>query len=67
MELVSDLKEITKPFENAVVTIGNFDGVHIGHRALFRQVIEKVPSAELKPDQKDQDTLPPYDILDQFV
>jgi len=30
-------------------------------------IIKKVPSAELKPDQKDQDTLPPYDILDQLL
>jgi NAD+ synthase (glutamine-hydrolysing) len=29
--------------------------------------IEKPPSAELKPDQKDQDTLPPYDILDEIL
>ncbi|MEN6461700.1 MAG: NAD+ synthase [Syntrophomonas sp.] len=30
-------------------------------------IIEKAPSAELKPDQRDQDTLPPYDILDQIL
>ncbi|MEW6387985.1 MAG: NAD+ synthase [Thermodesulfobacteriota bacterium] len=30
-------------------------------------IINKVPSAELRPDQKDQDTLPPYDILDQII
>jgi NAD+ synthetase len=29
--------------------------------------IEKPPSAELKPGQIDQDTLPPYDILDQIL
>ncbi|MCP5533745.1 MAG: NAD+ synthase [Akkermansiaceae bacterium] len=29
--------------------------------------IEKPPSAELRPDQKDQDTLPPYDILDAIL
>jgi len=29
--------------------------------------IEKAPSAELKPDQKDQDTLPPYDVLDEIL
>ena len=29
--------------------------------------IEKPPSAELKPDQKDQDFLPPYEILDQIL
>jgi len=30
-------------------------------------VIEKPPSAELRPDQKDQDSLPPYDILDNIL
>lgn len=29
--------------------------------------ISKPPSAELRPDQRDQDTLPPYDILDAVV
>ncbi len=29
--------------------------------------IEKPPSAELRPDQKDQDTLPPYDLLDAIL
>ena len=32
-----------------------------------RSSIEKPPSAELKPDQKDQDTLPPYDLLDRIL
>jgi NAD+ synthase (glutamine-hydrolysing) len=29
--------------------------------------IDKPPSAELKPDQKDQDTLPPYEVLDAIL
>ncbi|MFM1559756.1 MAG: NAD+ synthase [Roseibacillus sp.] len=29
--------------------------------------IEKPPSAELRPDQKDEDTLPPYEILDEIL
>mgnify|MGYP005841589569 CR=1 FL=1 len=29
--------------------------------------ITKPPSAELAPDQRDQDTLPPYDVLDEIV
>ena len=32
-----------------------------------KSTIEKAPSAELKPDQKDQDTLPPYEILDEIL
>ncbi len=30
-------------------------------------VIVRAPSAELREDQKDQDTLPPYDVLDQIL
>jgi NAD+ synthase (glutamine-hydrolysing) len=30
-------------------------------------ILTKAPSAELKPDQTDQDTLPPYDVLDQIL
>ncbi len=29
--------------------------------------IEKQPSAELRPDQKDEDSLPPYDVLDAIL
>lgn len=32
-----------------------------------RRILEKQPSAELKPDQKDQDTLPPYEVLDRIL
>jgi len=31
------------------------------------EIIKKPPSAELRPDQLDQDTLPPYDILDRIL
>jgi NAD+ synthase (glutamine-hydrolysing) len=32
-----------------------------------QNVIERPPSAELRPDQKDEDTLPPYDLLDRIL
>ncbi|MBF0232956.1 MAG: bifunctional riboflavin kinase/FAD synthetase [Desulfamplus sp.] len=41
MELIEDIDKIEKPFKNAVVTIGNFDGVHRGHQALFAKVMEE--------------------------
>lgn len=31
------------------------------------RILTKAPSAELRPHQKDQDTLPPYDVLDLFL
>ncbi|RDW13585.1 NAD+ synthase [Paracoccus thiocyanatus] len=31
------------------------------------QIISKPPSAELRPDQKDQDSLPPYEVLDAIL
>jgi NAD+ synthase len=31
------------------------------------RVISKPPSAELRPDQKDEDSLPPYDVLDSIL
>ena len=44
MKIIKDLAEISKPLKNAVLTIGNFDGVHLGHQALFRHVMEKARS-----------------------
>lgn len=41
MKVFNNLDQIEVPFRNAVITIGNFDGVHIGHQALFHEVIEK--------------------------
>ena len=41
MKIIDRLEHIQQPFVNAVITVGNFDGVHIGHQALFHEVIEK--------------------------
>jgi len=40
MEFIEGIEKIEKPYKNAVITIGNFDGVHIGHQSLFHEVIE---------------------------
>jgi NAD+ synthase len=31
------------------------------------RIVTKPPSAELRPDQKDEDSLPPYDLLDRML
>ena len=38
-----------------------------GSDVIPRSVIEKPPSAELRPDQKDEDSLPPYSTLDPIL
>jgi NAD+ synthase/NAD+ synthase (glutamine-hydrolysing) len=39
-----------------------------GERSLVPQaIVDKAPSAELRPDQTDQDSLPPYDVLDAIL
>ncbi|MBA3014611.1 MAG: bifunctional riboflavin kinase/FAD synthetase [Proteobacteria bacterium] len=41
MKIHTDLDDITHPFTRPFVTIGNFDGVHLGHQILFSEVVNK--------------------------
>jgi NAD+ synthase (glutamine-hydrolysing) len=38
-----------------------------GEGPIPKETIDRAPSAELADDQKDQDTLPPYDVLDHII
>lgn len=38
MGVFYSLSEIERPFKKAVITIGNFDGVHVGHKAIFDRI-----------------------------
>jgi len=38
-----------------------------GKPLIPQSTIDKPPSAELRPNQKDEDSLPPYDVLDEIL
>lgn len=41
MEIISGSQNIARPLPFPIVTIGNFDGIHLGHQSIFRQVVQK--------------------------
>lgn len=41
--------------------------VNSRRQVIPKSTLEKPPSAELRPDQKDSDSLPPYEVLDQIL
>ena len=40
---------------------------HAGHEVMPADVITRAPTAELRPNQKDSDSLPDYDLLDRII
>ena len=56
------LSDVPKTLVYEIAREINRDGERIP-----RSSIEKAPSAELAPGQKDSDSLPPYDVLDPLV
>ncbi|MCX8116301.1 MAG: bifunctional riboflavin kinase/FAD synthetase [Desulfobacterota bacterium] len=38
MEIIRGIDNLRKPLKNPVVTLGNFDGVHLGHQRIFEKV-----------------------------
>lgn len=41
MRIIRTISELSAPLSKGVVTIGNFDGVHLGHREIFRRVVSR--------------------------
>jgi NAD+ synthase (glutamine-hydrolysing) len=56
------IKDIVKTLVYRVANWRNSKGLVIPQR-----VIDRAPSAELRPDQTDQDSLPPYEVVDAVV
>lgn len=47
MEMIRSLSQLRAHHQDCVATIGNFDGVHLGHQAVFAQLIEKSKELQL--------------------
>ena len=58
------LKDVPK---TTVYKLAQYKNRQAGKEVIPRAVLTKAPSAELRPNQKDTDTLPPYDILDPIL
>jgi NAD+ synthase (glutamine-hydrolysing) len=58
------IKDVPKTLVYALARDRNERG---DRTAIPEAVLEKPPSAELRPDQRDTDSLPPYDVLDPIV
>jgi NAD+ synthase (glutamine-hydrolysing) len=54
-------------FKTMVYRIGRWYNNYKGKEIIPERVFIKPPTAELKPDQTDQDKLPPYDVLDEIL
>ncbi|HLJ66636.1 MAG TPA: NAD+ synthase [Chloroflexota bacterium] len=54
-------------FKTTVWALARYRNAAAGWEIIPQSVIDKPPSAELRPDQLDQDSLPPYDVLDRIL
>ncbi len=59
LAVISDVPKMT------VYELANF--INREKEIIPQAIIDKAPSAELRPDQKDEDSLPPYDVLDPLL
>jgi len=58
------LKDVPK---TTVFELARYKNHQAGKEVIPSGVLTKAPSAELRPDQKDTDTLPPYELLDPIL
>jgi NAD+ synthetase len=65
--MVGALAVISDVPKTLVYRLARYVNCQAGGQIIPRSTIEKEPSAELRPDQKDTDSLPPYEILDQIL
>lgn len=66
-DMVGGFSVIKDVYKTMVYDLAKYRNSLAEFAIIPESVIQKAPSAELKPDQKDTDSLPPYDILDPIL
>jgi NAD+ synthase (glutamine-hydrolysing) len=66
-DMSGGLAVLADVFKTDVYRLAEFINEEAQHDLIPRATIDKPPSAELRPDQKDEDSLPPYPILDEVL
>ncbi|MBQ7450067.1 NAD(+) synthase [bacterium] len=61
------LNPIADVFKTDLYRISNWVNKNSGKEIIPDNILTKAPSAELKPNQKDEDSLPPYAVLDDVL
>jgi len=61
------LKDVSKTLVYRLANYRNSLPGAAGFQVIPQRIIDRPPSAELRPDQTDQDSLPPYDTLDAIL
>ena len=61
------LNPIADVFKTDLYRIANWVNKNNNREIIPNNILTKAPSAELRPNQKDEDSLPPYDILDDIL
>ncbi|MBP7746851.1 MAG: NAD+ synthase [Phycisphaerae bacterium] len=66
-DMAGGLAVISDVPKTMIYTLARYMNVRAGRPLIPEGTLTKPPSAELRPNQTDQDTLPPYEVLDEIL
>jgi NAD+ synthase (glutamine-hydrolysing) len=66
-DMVGGFALLKDVFKTDVYRLAEHLNARAGHEVIPRSTIERAPSAELRDDQRDADSIPPYDALDPVL
>ena len=66
-DMVGGFMSLKDVFKTDVFRLAEHLNEHAGRELIPRSTIDRAPSAELREDQRDADSIPPYDLLDPVL